>query len=185
MRPGLMPTRFVGARIVGECRRALRPPRRDCAPALRRARSVARSAARQKFARPRTPARIVQQPARRERRQHEIVVDHAVVVDRASRPCPRPSRALRSTANSPMSSSCATSPFGARRSSTEAMRALHGRRLEHGRQQQGRDQRVAAEVGIEAPRAGEKFFLVAQESQRVAGARVVAGARRDQAMSAA
>ena len=49
-------------------------------------------------------------------------------------------------------------------------------RLEHRREQQGRDQRVAAEVGIEAPGAGEKLVLVAQECQRIAGARIIARA---------
>ena len=52
--------------------------------------------------------------------------------------------------------------------------------LEHRREQQCRDQGVASEVGVEAPGAGEELVLVAQKGQRIASARVVTGALRQQ-----
>ena len=114
---------------------------------------------RQESAGPRAAALIVQQPARRQRRQQEIVVDHAVVVDRRGDSSASFAHVAQ---HREFADVLLVRHLAIRREAIEHRgdRALHRLRFEHRREQQCRDQRVASEVRVEAPGAGEKLVPV-------------------------
>ena len=140
-----------GGRARGSARaRRRRSPPKACA--ARGTRSRARARAR------------VEEVRGRDRREEEVVVDHRVVEhgrSRSARPSARSSRAPprrsppRARRRRPATSRSITAPSPA---STTLGRSTGRSRL-HGQQ------RVAAEVREEAPRAGEELLLVGQEGE--------------------
>jgi hypothetical protein len=126
----------------------------------------------------RLAALVVQQPARRERRQQEVVVDHAVVVDGRG---DAPAALARVAQHREFADVLFVRYLAVRRQAIEhrGNGALHGPGFQHRRQQQRGDQRVAAKVGIEAPRAGEVFLAITQEREDIARAPILAGGRRE------
>ncbi len=115
------------------------------------------------------PARILQQPCGRDRRQHEVAVDHRVVVDRRRR---RLALLLEMLQYRELADALLVRDLAIRRK-TRQHRGDPGvdrHRLQHRHQQAQRHQRVAAEIGIETPGAGEEFLAVAEEPQCLAAA---------------
>ncbi len=123
---------------------------------------------------PRMPVGSVEQVGGGDRRQHERRVDHAVVERRRV--------ALPVTQAAVFEHGEFAQPLLVRRLAVgreprqhRAQPRLDRLRLQHRQQQPQRHQRVAAEIGVEAPRSGEELLAVAEERQRVARGRVVGG----------
>ena len=126
---------------------------------------------------------LVEQIRRRHRRQHEVVVDHAVVVDRRI--------AGRVALFAMAQHGEFADVFLMRHFALRVESLQHGRqpildryRLQCRHQQAQRHQSVAAEIGVETPGTGEEFFLIAQEGQRLPAAQIGAGVRVEQAVFA-
>ncbi len=111
--------------------------------------------------------------------EHEVVIDHLVVVER--RVGGRHAR-LHALQHSVLADDFLMRdlPRGVQAREHGGESGLEGVRLEHRRQQPQRHQRIAAEVGVEPPRPGEQFLPVAEEREHPAQTDIGGGGRRQQ-----